>query len=78
MALIITDEEIRKTGLSEHDLKVELAVHLFEKNFFTLGTAAEFCGVHKLEMQKELAKRKIPLHYDSDMLREDLHNLNEP
>ena len=77
MALLITDDEIKRTGFSAEQLKVEIAVLLFEKNIFTLGLAAEFCGLHKLQMQQELAKRKIPLHYDLDMLREDIANINE-
>ncbi len=52
MALIITDDEIKGTGLTEKELRLELAVHLFEKDIFTLGKAAEFCGIHKMQMQK--------------------------
>ena len=78
MSLLITDEEIKRTGLSAEQLKLELAIMLFEKSIFTLGTAAEFCGLHQLQMQKELAHRKIPLHYDVDMLHEDIANINEP
>jgi predicted HTH domain antitoxin len=75
MALVITDEEIKRTGLSEKELRLEIAVHLFETDIFTLGKAAEFCGLHKMEMQMELAKRKIPLHYDVDMLHEDIKTI---
>ena len=75
MALVITDDHPKKTGLSETQLKLEIAIHLFQLNVFTLGTAAEFCGLHKMEMQKELAKRKVPLHYDIDMLYEDIANI---
>jgi predicted HTH domain antitoxin len=78
MSLVITDEEIKITGLSAEQLKLEIAVLLFQKEIFTLGLAAEFCGLHKIEMQRELAKRKIPLHYDIDMLHEDIANINEP
>jgi len=77
MSLLITDEEIKRTGLSAEQLKLEIAVLLFEKSIFTLGTAAEFSGLHKLQMQQELAKRKISLHYDVDMLHEDIANINE-
>jgi predicted HTH domain antitoxin len=76
MALVITDNEIKKTGLSEKQLKLELANHLFEKKIFTPGNAAEFCGLNKMETQRELAKRKIPLHYTIEMLHEDMANLN--
>jgi predicted HTH domain antitoxin len=78
VALLISDDEVKRTGLSAEELKVEIAVFLFEKKIVTLGLAAEFCGIHKLQMQQELAKRKIPLHYDIDMLHEDVANINEP
>ncbi len=78
MALLITDDEIKRTGLTAEQLRLEIAVLLFERKVFTLGLAAEFSGLHKLQMQQELAKRKIPLHYDVDMLHEDIANINEP
>ncbi|MFN8300755.1 MAG: UPF0175 family protein [Chitinophagales bacterium] len=77
MALLITDEQLKASGLTEQQVRLELAVRLFELNVFTLGKAAEFAGIHKLQMQQELAARKIPMHYDLEMLNEDIQNIRE-
>ncbi|MFN8285241.1 MAG: UPF0175 family protein [Chitinophagales bacterium] len=77
MPLLITDEELQSTGLTQEQLKVEIAIHLFERDILSLGKAAEFCGLHKIQMQQELAKRSIPLHYDLEMLNEDIINIRE-
>jgi len=42
MSLIIPDEIIHKTNLTEKELKVEISVMLFEENKFTLGQASDF------------------------------------
>src|ERR1019366_8473364 len=40
MALVISDEEIKRSGLSEQQFKLEIALHLYAMNVFTLGQAA--------------------------------------
>ena len=72
MKLDISNFQLESAGMNEEQLKLELAVFLFEKNIFTLGKAAEFCGLHKMQMQQELAKREIPLHYTIEMFEQDL------
>lgn len=42
MRLIIPDEIINKTNLTEKELKVEIAVLLFKKNKFTFAQASDF------------------------------------
>ncbi|MBL7778827.1 MAG: UPF0175 family protein [Chitinophagales bacterium] len=75
MQIEISNEMLQQAGIAEHDLKIEVAVLLFEKNVFSLGKAAEFCGLHKFEMQHLLAERNIPLHYTLEMLNEDLKTI---
>jgi predicted HTH domain antitoxin len=72
MQLDISNFQLESAGMDEAQLKLELAVFLFEKNIFTLGKAAEFCGLHKMQMQQELAKREISLHYTEEMFDQDL------
>ncbi len=40
MSLVIPDEIVKATQMSEGELKKEIAVHLFEKERLTLGQAA--------------------------------------
>ena len=38
----------------------------------TLGQAAEVAGIAQAEFLRELGKRRIPIHYGSDELSDDL------
>ena len=75
MSLIIPDDIIHKTNLTEKELKVEIAVMLFERNRFTLGQASDFSKVSRLQFQKILAKRQIPIHYSLEDLEDDVKTL---
>lgn len=75
MALLITDEQLKASGLTEQQVRLELAVRLFELNVFTLGKAAEFAGIHQAELMEELWTRKIPLHYTIEDLEYDFENI---
>ncbi len=77
MELTINDDQLRNSGLNEQQLRLELAIFLFQKDIFSLGKAAEFCGLHKMQMQMELAKREIPLHYTNEMLQQDIETLKK-
>lgn len=53
-----------------------LAITLFREELLTLGQAAALADLPQLIFQKELAKRKIPLHYGIEELKQDLRHLN--
>ena len=78
MKIEIADSVLRQAHLSEQDLKLELALILYQRNSFTLGQASKFAGLHQFEFQKKLKERNIYLHYDMDMLNNDLKFVNEP
>ncbi|HMR44112.1 MAG TPA: UPF0175 family protein [Saprospiraceae bacterium] len=77
MLIEIPDAAIRQANFSEDAVKLEIAIVLFREEIFTLGQASEFLGVPQLIFQKELAKRKIPVHYDVEDFHEDLKTLRE-
>jgi predicted HTH domain antitoxin len=66
--LLIDDTYISATGFSEKELKLEIAVMLFEKEKLSLRKAAALAEMHWLEFMKELDKRQIALHYDESLL----------
>lgn len=45
------------------ELKKQLAIHLFEREFLSLGKAAEFAGMSRWDFMELLGSLKIPLHY---------------
>lgn len=66
--LVIEDSFIKASGYSEADLKLEIAVMLFQKEKLSLRKAAALAGLHWLIFMKELDSREISLHYDESLL----------
>jgi len=46
MSIIISDELLQTTQMSETELLVEIAIMLFEKEKFTLGQASRFAKMN--------------------------------
>lgn len=65
---VIEDTFIKASGLTEQELKLEIAVMLFEKEKLSLRKAATLAGIHWINFMKELDKRDIALHYDESLL----------
>lgn len=66
--LVIEDSFITASGYTEQELKLEIAVMLFEKEKLSLRKAAALAGMHWIHFMKELDKREIALHYDESLL----------
>ena len=75
MSLIIPDEFLQTARISEADLKLEIAIVLFQQEKITLGTASQFAEMNQLEFQRILGRRQIPSHYDIEEFRQDLKTL---
>jgi predicted HTH domain antitoxin len=71
--MIITLPEI---DMSEQEIKQELAISLFQHDRVTLAKAAEIADVSRLDFQRLLAQRAIPVHYSVDDFEDDLRGLN--
>lgn len=66
--LVIEDSFIKASGYSEGDLKLEIAVMLFQKEKLSLRKAAALADLHWLHFMKELDCRQVSLHYDESLL----------
>jgi len=77
MSLVISDDIIRASGLSEADLLLEIIVLLFQQEKLSLGKASEILGVPQIRFQRLLDDRGICVHYDVADFREDLQHLSE-
>ncbi|KPQ33469.1 MAG: toxin-antitoxin system antidote component [Phormidesmis priestleyi Ana] len=75
MSLVIPDDFLQTAHISEADLKLEIALLLFQQEKITLGTASQFAGMNQLELQRILGSRKIPIHYGVEDFRQDLNAL---
>ena len=72
MPVTVSDELLQTAKLSAADLRLEIAVTLFQQDRLTLGQAAAFAGLGQLDMQRTLASRRIQLHYGIEDLEQDL------
>ena len=77
MSVTISDDLLQTAGMTEEELKRELAVLLFQKEKLTVGQASQLAGMNQLEFQLLLADRRIPVHYGVAELEEDIETLRE-
>lgn len=57
-------------------MKLRVAIELFQDKKVTLVQASQIAGLHQSQFQKELARRKIPIHYDINDFEADMQTLN--
>ena len=62
--------------LTPESTVLHLAIGLFVTEEMTLGQAAEVAGLSQTVFLRELGTRRIPLHYGSDELAEDLKSVD--
>ncbi len=72
MLINIPDVILKNSGLSEEQVKLGVAISLFQMEILTLAQAAKLCHLNRMQFQQELAKRKIPIHYGVEELEEDI------
>lgn len=75
MSLVISEDIVKASGLSEKELVLELIILLFQRQKISIGKASELAQMPLLQFQHELASRNIPIHYDESDLEVDLKNL---
>ncbi|MCB0587291.1 MAG: UPF0175 family protein [Phaeodactylibacter sp.] len=75
MTIEISDKILNKTGLTAEEIKLRLAILLFQEEKLTLAQASKFAGIHQIQFQKELAKRDIPIHYGIDEFKRDIETI---
>jgi predicted HTH domain antitoxin len=77
MSVVIPNELLTTTRMSEEEMKREIAVMLFEREKLTLAQASRFAGMNRIAFQHLLASRQIPMHYGVEDFEQDIKNLRE-
>jgi predicted HTH domain antitoxin len=77
MSIVIPNELLTATRMTEAEMKQEIAIMLFQKEKLTLGQASQFAAMNRIAFQHLLASRQIPVHYDVEDFEEDIKNLRE-
>lgn len=75
MGLVISDEIVKASGLSEDELLLEIVVMLFKLDKISLGKAAELLRMPQIRFQRLIAARGICVHYDVAEFQEDIQHL---
>lgn len=75
MSLVISEDIVKASGLSEKELVLELIIFLFQRKKISIGKASQLAKMPLLQFQNELAIRNINIHYDETDLDVDLKNL---
>lgn len=65
------------TGMTEQELRLEIAIMLFQREKLTLAQASKLSQLDFLQFQHLLASRKISVHYDIEELEQDLSTLKD-
>lgn len=75
MSLVVSDEIIQASGLTENELLLEIVLLLFQQDRLSLGKAAELLNLPQIHFQKLISERSICIHYDVAELQEDIQHL---
>jgi predicted HTH domain antitoxin len=68
---------VNAAGITPEELKLELAIHLYETRRLSIGHARAMAGLSLWEFRQLLASRKISPHYDVVDLDEDMQTWAE-
>ena len=75
MSVVIPDDLVQASGLSEAELFQEIVLMLFEQKKISIGKASHLLGMNLIQFQHLIASREICIHYDSDDLKADVATL---
>lgn len=75
MSVVIPDEVLLAARMSADELRLDVAVMLFEHEKLTIGQAARLAEISQVDFQHVLAGRGIGPHYDVAELQEDIETL---
>ena len=77
MSVVISDEILQATHLTEVEFLQEIAVSLYQKQKLSLGKASKLARMGRIQFQKLLASRQIPINYDVEDFDADLTTLRK-
>ena len=69
--LVINENLLSKKGKTNEELKIDLAVWLYDNDALSIGRAAAFCGMEWPEFIPEMTKRGVS-YWDEESIREEL------
>jgi predicted HTH domain antitoxin len=77
MSVVIPDDIVYSTRMTECELLQEIAVLLYQKEKLSMGQASKLANLSQWQFQSLLSSRKIQVHYDIAEFESDLKTLHE-
>lgn len=75
MNLVIPDDILQASKMTEDELKLEIALLWYQQQKISSGKVRSWLGLTVLEFQHELAKRGLCIHYDVEDFQADVATL---
>jgi predicted HTH domain antitoxin len=73
--IILPSQLFEHTGKSEAEIRLAIAIFLYQELKLPAGKAGAFAGLSRIAFWEELGKRNIPLNYGPNEFEEDLESL---
>jgi predicted HTH domain antitoxin len=77
MSVVIPDNLVYSTRMTEEELLQEIAILLYQKEKLSMGQASKLARMNQWQFQLLLGSRQIPVHYDITEFESDLNTLRE-
>jgi predicted HTH domain antitoxin len=71
MSILIPDEILTASEMSEAELKLEIAIMLYKRQKLSAGKAAEWLGLNLIEFRQALGQRGVTVNYEVADLEAD-------
>ena len=75
MSVVIPDDILQAIKMTEDELKLEIAIMLYEQQQISSGKVRAWTGLTVIEFQHELAKRGLYINYDVEDFQSDIKTL---
>ncbi|MEH2373542.1 UPF0175 family protein [Nostoc sp.] len=72
---MIPDDILRASNMTEDELKLEIAILLYQQGKISGGKVRAWTGTTVLEFQHELGKRGLHINYDVEDFQSDARKL---
>jgi len=75
MSLVIPNDILQATNMTEDELKLEIAIMLYKQEKISSGKVRAWTGLSVIEFQHELGKRGLSINYDVEDFQSDIQTL---
>ncbi len=75
MSVVIPDDILKATSMTEEELKLEIAIMLYKQEKISSGKVRVWTGLSVIEFQQELSKRGLSINYDVEDFQADIQTL---